>query len=224
MTGTRRKVNLGYLIDNIWGEFGDNKPWGVHPFESPVPHAALLELGEYVISYCRKMGAEFNPRMDDIDHDIWLRAVGAWVCYLETEKETRSSVAHKINIDASNLTNFINGKRAITANALTILASLFGIQPFDLRPDLGADYVANMKKENERKLSSISKSIEMAQGEIDSLRQRQQNSIQMIEVNLSDVPNKETTLKKAIIEMRDSVNLASELSIKLNDIKQEACV
>lgn len=222
MKGTRRRVNLGYLIDNIWNELGKNKPWDIHPHESPTPHAGLLELGEYVISHCQKMGAKLNPRMDDIDHDIWLRVVGAWVCYLEKEKEPRCNVANKINIDASNLTNFINGKRAITANALTILASLFGIQPFDLRPDLGADYVASLKKENQQKLKRIGNVITDAQSELDSIQMTQEISVNKIESNISASDVLDISgLRSSINEMRESVNRSQSLSEKLKQIKQE---
>lgn len=228
MTGTRQRANLGYLIDNIWTEL-DQDLWDEHPYNSEKPHVALLELGQRVIDYCRSRGAKLNPRMDDLDHEIWLRVVGAWVCYLEREKEPRCSVANKINIDASNLTNFINGKRPITANALTTLAALFGIQSFDLRPDLGADFVANLKKENERKLDNIGKEISKAQGQLDSMHRRQKNSLEVLESSLDDVscqsdqPEKSKTLKRALNDIRSNAALASELSSRLKNLKREVC-
>lgn len=152
--------SLGYLIDTIWSRLGeDNELRRMNPLRSTDPHIALHAFGKKIIENCKMSGAQLYPRMSDSDHDTWYRLVGAWVCYIKGNKITRSAAASKINLDASNLTNFINGKRALTTSSLPLFAELFGIEPFDLRPDMGAKYARNLEKVMKKKMVLVKSSV-----------------------------------------------------------------
>lgn len=201
--GSRGRGNLGYLIDNIWNDPEAKHLLTDNPMESPQRHEALLQMGKGIIDYCWKSGAKLNPRMDDTDHDIWLRVVAAWVCYLKEEKEPRCAVANKIGIDASNLTNFINGKRAITANALTMFADLFGIQAFDLRPDLGASYVDDLRHTKIEGFKKIKRENNWIRNELDRIQSDQDIVLENLESIQSNSPHIAGKISSTMLMIKD---------------------
>lgn len=162
--------SLGQLIDSIWHRLAD-----VHylrrmdPANMECPHEDFLIFGQAIIDDCKDYGATVDTKLEDSDYNTWLRFVGAWALFQRKTPMTRNEAARQLGIDPSNLTNFINGKRALTANAMTGFASLFGIQAFDLKPDLGASYARNAEKKVAEKLVSVESKINVLKADVQLL-------------------------------------------------------
>jgi plasmid maintenance system antidote protein VapI len=161
---------LGQLIDSIWHRL----PEGHHlhkldPTAMGCPHVDLLGFGQAVIDDCRSHGGIVDTKLEGPDYNIWLRFVGAWALFQRKTPMTRNVAAQILKIDPSNLTNFINGKRALTANALTGFAELFGIEAFDLKPDLGANFARNAEQKVAEKLICVESKINLLKADVQLL-------------------------------------------------------
>jgi plasmid maintenance system antidote protein VapI len=162
--------NIGQMIDSIWHRIPENHHlFGFDPASMPSPHVHFLVLGQAIISHCEEHGAIITTTLESKDYSTWLRLVGAWAMYQRKKPTTRNVVAKLIGMDPSNLTNFINGKRALTANATTHFANLFDIEPFDLKPDLGANYARSAERRVAEKLESVSLKVESLRLEVQTL-------------------------------------------------------
>lgn len=162
--------NIGQMIDSIWHRLPENHHlFGFDPASMPSPHLHFLVLGQAVIKNCEEQGANITTTLEDKDFSTWLRLVGAWATYQRKKPMTRNMVAKLIGMDPSNLTNFINGKRALTTNATTHFAELFDIEPFDLKPDLGANYARSAERRVAEKLEAVSRKVESLRLDVQAL-------------------------------------------------------
>ncbi len=154
-------ASIGQVMDSIWGRLPHyhylNK---IDPLSMPAPHENLLGFGKGVIQFCEESGAPYRGDLTGSDYSTWLRLVGAWALYIRQNPITRSEAGKKLGMDPSNLTNFLNGKRPLTTNAMKALALLFGIEAFDLRPELGANFARAVELKNARKINQISQKLD----------------------------------------------------------------
>lgn len=162
--------SLGQMIDSIWHRLQENHYlFKLDPSTMECPHEDFLMFGQAVLDDCRLYGAIVDTKLQGTDYSTWLRFVGAWALFQRKTPMTRNVAAKHLKIDPSNLTNFINGKRALTANAMTGFAGLFGIQPFDLKPDLGANYARNAEKKVAEKLVFVGTKIDSLRADVQTL-------------------------------------------------------
>lgn len=159
--------SLGQLIDSVWHRLPDGHYLTkLDPASMERPHEDFLMFGKAIIDDCIAHGATVDTKLDVSDYNTWLRFVGAWALFQRKTPMTRNVAAKQLSIDPSNLTNFINGKRALTANAMTGFAWLFGIQAFDLKPDLGASYARNAEKKAADKLGCVESKINILKADV----------------------------------------------------------
>lgn len=186
-----RKLNIGHSIDGIWNRLPENHYlFKSEPLKSELPHESLLIFGKAVLDFCAKEGVDIASKLKGHNHSTWVRLVGAWTLFQRQTPMTRNEASQRMNIDPSNLTNFINGKRTITSNALHSFSSLLGIQVFDLTPELGAAYARGVQK-------TVSNKLQVVDSKIDELRQEMEMAAK-VDISVS----------------------ASYLLQKINDIKQ----
>lgn len=169
-TAATGNASIGQMIDSIWQRLPDNHYLNkLDPAAMHNPHENFLVYGQAVIANCEEEGTTIATSLTGSDHGTWLRLVGAWAVHLRKRPMTRNVAAKELGMDPSNLTNFINGKRALTANALTAFADLFDLQPFDLRPDLGANFARTAEKRVADKLEVVSKKVEELRLDVETL-------------------------------------------------------
>lgn len=169
-TAATGNASIGQMIDSIWSRLPENHYLNkLDPANMHMPHENLLVFGQAVIANCEDEGTAIDTKLTGSDHGTWLRLVGAWALHLRKRPMTRNIAAKMLGMDPSNLTNFINGKRALTANALNAFADLFQIQPFDLKPDLGANFARTAEKRVADKLEAVSKKVEELRLEVQTL-------------------------------------------------------
>ena len=151
--------SLGQAIDGIW----DNLPKDhvlrqQNPKALPSPHEHYLMSGETIIAFCEMEGAlPYAPLAREADQQAWLRLVSAWAFWQRDQagSPSRASVAFTLKIDPSNLTNFLNGKRALTSAALLKLAEFLGVQPYDIRPEMGANSAYSVQRKSIKHLHTV---------------------------------------------------------------------
>lgn len=166
----RSGPSIGQMIDGIWGRLPHyHYLFKISPLKQPSPHENLLVFGKAVIDFCEEQGVSYTGSLSGAEYSTWLRLVGAWTHHLRDKPITRNETASRLGIDASNLTNFLNGKRALTSNALTAFAVFFEIQSFDLKPDLGANFARAAELNAARKLNAVAGKLEDVKIEIESL-------------------------------------------------------
>lgn len=159
--------SLGQLIDSVWHRLPEGHYLRkLDPANMECPHEDFLMFGKAIIKDCQAHGATVDTKLEESDYNTWLRFVGAWALFQRKTPMTRNVAAKQLSIDPSNLTNFINGKRALTANAMTGFAWLFDIQAFDLKPDLGASYARNAERKVAEKLVSVETKIDVLKADI----------------------------------------------------------
>lgn len=169
-TAATGNASIGQMIDSIWQRLPENHYLNkIDPATMLNPHENFLVYGQAVIANCESEGTTITTTLTGSDHGTWLRLVGAWALHLRNRPMTRNVAAKILGMDPSNLTNFINGKRALTANALTAFAELFSLQPFDLRPDLGANFARTAEKRVADKLEVVSKKVEELRLDVESM-------------------------------------------------------
>lgn len=165
--------SLGQLIDSVWHRLPEEHYLrNLDPANMGCPHEDFFMFGKAIIEDCRAHGATVDTKLEDSDYKTWLRFVGAWALFQRKSPMTRNVAAKQLSIDPSNLTNFINGKRALTANAMIGFAGLFGIQAFDLKPDLGASYARNAEKKVAEKLESVESKIDILKADVQLMIQQ----------------------------------------------------
>ncbi|MBI6882477.1 hypothetical protein [Pseudomonas putida] len=162
--------SLGQLIDSVWHRLSETHYLRkIDPSTMACPHEDFLVFGKAILDDCVSYGAVIDTKLANAEYSTWVRFVGAWALFQRKRPMTRNVAAGLMQMDPSNLTNFINGKRALTANALTSFAWLFDIQEFDLKPDLGAKYARNAEKKVAEKLSAVEVRIDVLKADVQHL-------------------------------------------------------
>ncbi|MBB4865444.1 plasmid maintenance system antidote protein VapI [Pseudomonas nitritireducens] len=152
----RTKVGVGHLIDTIWKTLPADHPLRKIKQHLPLPiEESLLKIGSEAVDYCVSKGAKPNMTLDEESSKTWKRLVGAWVHYQKysgrATKVSRAVIAQHVEMDASSITNFINGKRALTQGASIQLANFFGFSPIDIRPDIGSQFARKLAEKGQHK-------------------------------------------------------------------------
>lgn len=164
--------SLGSIMDSIWHRLPkDDALLRMNPYAMPNPHEHLLLAGRRVIEICREEGAFLYAELPrEKDRNAWYRLVGAWAFHFKTrETMSRARVADELNIDPSNLTNFLNGKRPITSNALLSVAKYLSVRPYDIRPELGAHSADRENRDHCKKILSVERGVKDLEREIQEL-------------------------------------------------------
>jgi transcriptional regulator with XRE-family HTH domain len=166
--------SLGQAIDNAWNLLPEASPLHkLRPQSLSLPHEHYLMAGETILQVCESEGVvPYAPLGKAADQKAWLRLVGAWAFWQRDlrEKQSRARVAHTLKIDPSNLTNFLNGKRALTSKALLKLAEFLGVQPYDIRPELGASSAGSARRKNIRHFHAVRNGLQDIEKEILALQ------------------------------------------------------
>jgi len=162
--------SFGLAIDTFWQHLPEGHPlFDINPKAASSPDECYLSAGQAIVDQCEQDGAVlYAPLAKPADQKAWLRLVAAWVFWHRKCKvhESRASVAVKLNIDPSNLTNFLNGKRGLTTKALFSLAPYLGVQPFDIRPEMGADKAYAMRRKSMRQMTCVRTSLKELEQDI----------------------------------------------------------
>jgi hypothetical protein len=157
------KNHIGIVVDRFWMQIpSDHFAYKVNPLSMPAPHQHFLSLGQEVIRVCETKGCSFDIKLSG-DEDIlaWTRLLGAWVIFcrsrfnVDGKLPSRSAVAHKVDLDPSSLTNFLNARRPITLKALQSLSHLMGVHPLDIRPEIGASGLYSKERKAAKSMASI---------------------------------------------------------------------
>lgn len=166
--------SLGQAIDSLWGRLPKENPLHkLRPQSLPSPHEHYLNAGEAILAICEAEGVLPYARLPKaLDHAAWLRLVAAWSLWNRDVKlnESRAQVAQKLDIDPSNLTNFLNGKRALTSKALLALSEFLGVEPYDIRPEMGARSACSAQRKSMKRLHAVKRGLEDIEEEIRSLQ------------------------------------------------------
>ncbi|MBD8088425.1 helix-turn-helix transcriptional regulator [Pseudomonas fluorescens] len=164
--------SLGHIMDSIWKRLpkGDSL-LRMNPYSMPNPHEFLLTAGRKIIEFCGEEGALLYAQLPkEKDRNAWYRLVAAWAFHFKgREMLSRAQVADELSIDPSNLTNFLNGKRPLTSNALLSIAKFMGIQPYDIRPELGAHSADKQNRDHCKLILSVERSLKDIEREIQAL-------------------------------------------------------
>jgi plasmid maintenance system antidote protein VapI len=164
------KFSIGQMIDSIWQRLPEGHYlFKIDPNALPSPHENLLVFGKAIIDDCESNGVIVPTKLSGTEYSTWLRLVGAWACFIRRRPMARNEAAQLLQMDPSNLTNFINGKRPLTRNALEAFVNLFELQPFDLRSDLGANFARAVENKMFRKLSSLSSQLDELKADLNAL-------------------------------------------------------
>ncbi|MHD0645068.1 helix-turn-helix domain-containing protein [Pseudomonas aeruginosa] len=153
------KPNLGHLIDRIWSLVpSDHELRNVRMGDPKNAAQTLWMAGRLTLDHCAKLGASTSSKLTDDDHNTWLRLVGAWVLKMKDggALPTRAEVASAMGMDASSITNFINGKRPLTLNAQKCFADFLDVNCIHIRPDMGTKYAEEIEESTRRKFKLIS--------------------------------------------------------------------
>ncbi|KQN62077.1 hypothetical protein ASF02_07800 [Pseudomonas sp. Leaf58] len=129
--------------------------------------------GKTILALCEEEGVvAYAPLPKTADHEAWLRLVAAWSLWNRDHKvhESRANVAQKLDIDPSNLTNFLNGKRALTQKALLALSNFLGVQPYDIRPELGAISAGSAQRKSIKYLRTVKNGLQDIEQDILALQ------------------------------------------------------
>lgn len=164
--------SLGFIMDSLWSRLStDHDLRRMNPYAMPNPHEFLLSSGQAIIEFCAEQGAVlFSPLPKEGDREAWYRLVAAWVFHYRTHSiESRAFVADKLGINASNLTNFLNGKRPLTQRALLGIAQHLGIEPYDIRPELGAVKAARQHRSHCKQMLSVKRDLKGLQTDIEAM-------------------------------------------------------
>lgn len=164
--------SLGSVMDSIWHRLpSDDALVRMNPYAMPNPHEFLLMAGRRIIEICGGEGAILYAALPkEKDRNAWYRLVGAWAFHFKNrEVLSRAKVADDLGIDPSNLTNFLNGKRPLTSNALLSFAKYLGIQPFDIRPELGAHSADKQNRDHCKQILSVERGLKDIEREIQEL-------------------------------------------------------
>lgn len=166
--------SLGQAIDSIWIRLPkDHALLKIRPQTLPSPHEHYLMAGKTILALCEDQGVvAYAPLPKTEDHEAWLRLIAAWSLWNRDHKvhESRANVAQKLQIDPSNLTNFLNGKRPLTSRALQALSKFLGVQPYDIRPELGADSAGRARCKNTKHLRIIKNGLQDIEQDILALK------------------------------------------------------
>ena len=163
---------LGSIMDSIWHRLPkEDALLRMNPYTMPNPHEFLLMAGRRIIEICGEEGALlYAPLPKEKDRNAWYRLVGAWAFHFKTRDiMSRARVADELGIDPSNLTNFLNGKRPLTSNALLSVAKYLGIQPYDIRPELGAHSADKQNRDHCKQILSVERGLKDIEKEIQEL-------------------------------------------------------
>lgn len=153
-----KSPSVGYVIDNFWSLLPSSSnmhAWGPVDKHAPDVDEVLLNRGKRIISFCKTQTDKPFSRMGERDHEAWLRLVGAWVTYLKTHDLHRNLASQLTEMDASNITNLINGKRPLTEQTASKLAALLGVKGIDIRPDNGSRHARIAASNTNRILSKV---------------------------------------------------------------------
>ncbi|AYG48376.1 XRE family transcriptional regulator (plasmid) [Pseudomonas sp. Leaf58] len=166
--------SLGQAIDSIWIRLPkDHALHKIRPQSLPSPHEHYLMAGKTILALCEEEGVvAYAPLPKTADHEAWLRLVAAWSLWNRDHKvhESRANVAQKLDIDPSNLTNFLNGKRALTQKALLALSNFLGVQPYDIRPELGAISAGSAQRKSIKYLRTVKNGLQDIEQDILALQ------------------------------------------------------
>jgi transcriptional regulator with XRE-family HTH domain len=165
------KPNLGQLLDGIWSRLPeDNYLRELEPLKIPGQPENLRFFGKAIIKACEDiLNAPIDVAVKDYDRETWERLVGAWALHQRSNRITRCAAAKRIGVDRSNLTIALNGKRPLTQSVLVSLANLLKVQPFDIRPDLGASYAHTKDRDVAKKLNTASSHVLSLKGDVSRL-------------------------------------------------------
>jgi transcriptional regulator with XRE-family HTH domain len=165
------KPNLGQLLDGIWSRLPENSYLReLEPLKMPGQHENLRFFGKAIIKACEEiLKTPIDVAVKGSDRETWERLVGAWALYQRSNRITRCAAAKNIGVDRSNLTIALNGKRPLTQSVLVSLANLLKVQPFDIRPDLGASYAHTKDRDVAKKLNSASSHVLSLKGDVSRL-------------------------------------------------------
>lgn len=164
--------SLGHIMDSIWSRIPkDHVLCRMNPYSMPNPHEFLLTSGKKIIEISGHEGAVlYAPLPKESDRNAWYRLVAAWVFYFKGhESQSRAKVAEDLGIDPSNLTNFLNGKRPLTSKALLGITKYMGIQPYDIRPELGAHNADKQHRAHCKQMLSVQQGLKDIEDEIRAL-------------------------------------------------------
>ena len=150
--------SIGYLIDHFWEVVPKDDPankWELITKDTPSADGVLLKRGKHVISFCKSQSCTPSLPLKKEDQNAWLRLVGAWVTFRKFHHLTRNTAGQRTDMDASNITNLINGKRPLTQNAAAKMGDLLGVKEIDLRPDAGSNHARKTESRANEVLSQL---------------------------------------------------------------------